>query len=516
MSSSPYSVAVLFLAISRVLFALQVTPGSPCALRCLDSPTGDEFKASDSNTNTSDIACQDREFLTTDKGIKFKTCLECLETSSKVDGGESDLKWYIYSLRYSLGTCLFGQPQPPPNFTLDSACNIDKACRPLRTPLTADRLLPVSNGAFDYCTANDGLFMGPNLTPCILCLQVTEGQAYLSNFLAALEAGCRQNPQDGSILRLRGSVFATKPLTMGEPTADHEQGGRGGFTPSAIAGIVIGVVIISSAAVALCTIHLCRKRWRGTWDGSRYYKFHATPHVSYPPAGRVDRPQANDGDSSNNPPGEKASPYTVFDNYYERVGIDRSDQGGSSHNATGPEPSGSTIPTHQAYNPPTSSRTANQANLHPPVATPAPVHNEPRTNTPDSFAVQAYLNAAEDSARISPRQPPGPTAKSASQDGKFAKLCSLIPPSLRKLQAPHRDQNPPLPGEIATPGGVHRGHEMQVSHPVMQDDPAFHNGQIGATWSARRERPAPLRQPSCGDDKYIEVPLRSGKSDLYG
>ena len=75
--------------------AIQVTPGSRCADYCLDSAGGNQFKASDSNTNTTDIICHDTDYSTTDIGIKFKACLDCLQSSTTVDQGESDLKWYI-------------------------------------------------------------------------------------------------------------------------------------------------------------------------------------------------------------------------------------------------------------------------------------------------------------------------------------------------------------------------------------------------------------------------------------
>jgi len=191
----------LLLAETRLLHALQVTPGSHCATYCLDSPGGNPFKASDSTTNTTDISCRDRDYSNTDKGIKFKTCLDCLQNSSKVDKDESDLRWYIckpflahlaflppttltYSsdnLRYALATCLFAEPHALPNYTLDSTCNIDQACKPLKDPLTADGLDPVPKQTSGYCTANDGTFMGSHLSSCISCLQATEGQVYLSN-----------------------------------------------------------------------------------------------------------------------------------------------------------------------------------------------------------------------------------------------------------------------------------------------------------------------------------------------
>lgn len=85
------------------------------------------------------------------------------------------------NLRYTVTTCLFGVPKAPPNGTVASHCNVDKVCRSLKAPLTADQLWPNPNTTWDYCTANDGAFMAPGLSSCIDCLQATEGEAYMSN-----------------------------------------------------------------------------------------------------------------------------------------------------------------------------------------------------------------------------------------------------------------------------------------------------------------------------------------------
>ncbi|KAG5979599.1 hypothetical protein E4U55_004991 [Claviceps digitariae] len=171
----------LFLSWANSSAALEVTPASHCAIHCLDSPGGNEFKASDSNTYTDDISCRDVDYSTTDTGIKFRKCMQCLQTSSKVDQTESDLKWYIYNLRFTVTTCLFAAPKAPKNGTVASQCNIDQACKSLNAPLTADQLKPNPSTSWDYCTARDGAFMDSGLSSCIKCLQATEGEVYLSN-----------------------------------------------------------------------------------------------------------------------------------------------------------------------------------------------------------------------------------------------------------------------------------------------------------------------------------------------
>lgn len=95
MEISAKDLLLLLVAATRLTTALEVTPGSHCAAECLDLPGGNEFNAADSTTTVGDISCKDVDYSTTDAGIKFRSCLDCLQSSKKVDKSESDLKWYI-------------------------------------------------------------------------------------------------------------------------------------------------------------------------------------------------------------------------------------------------------------------------------------------------------------------------------------------------------------------------------------------------------------------------------------
>lgn len=87
-------VLVLLVGVAQIL-ALEVTPESPCAAYCLDSAEGNTADANDSSTNATDLTCRDVSYSTSDTGIKYKNCMECLQQSTKVDGHQSDLKWFI-------------------------------------------------------------------------------------------------------------------------------------------------------------------------------------------------------------------------------------------------------------------------------------------------------------------------------------------------------------------------------------------------------------------------------------
>lgn len=197
MASSRASFLFLILAAARVLFALEVTSGSPCATYCLDLAEGDGYDPTSSSTNTTDITCRDDGYSKTEAGMKFKNCMECLQDSTVHKGSESDAKWFICTrfdsklhttmltvidnLRYTLTTCLFSKPEPPLQQVEDTPCIIDHACKPLMTPLTFDNLTGNPDETWDYCTADDGSFMAQSLWPCISCLETTDDQTYLSN-----------------------------------------------------------------------------------------------------------------------------------------------------------------------------------------------------------------------------------------------------------------------------------------------------------------------------------------------
>ncbi|GJN75273.1 hypothetical protein PLICBS_009370 [Purpureocillium lilacinum] len=514
----------LWLALGQVIVALEVTPGSHCAAFCVDSPEGNPFKASDSTTTPKDVSCKDIDYSTTDAGIKFRKCLECLGTSTKFDKGESDLKWYIYNLRYTLTTCLYSEPEAPPNGTAGSACNIDQACKPLKAPLTDGGVKPVPQEYLGFCTAHDGAFMGSNLSPCISCLQATTGEAYLSNFMTALEAGCKQDPAEGSILGISGSVFSTTAINITDPTAKSKDDGGNGLSPSAIAGIVVGVVLVFLAAAALFTVHWRRERTLDDWD-RRYYGSSSTSPATYrSQSGGLFMSNAQRRYFTGNAFGDKtAPPYTNSGDYYDQVEAEM--QASRLANVSDPrfykQASSSALPAHHAYRSPLASRVTSQtsqASQARPPSPPAPIHKPDRTSTPDSFAVQQYLNAAEDSARLATKSPP-PAPQQETRVSRSSIIPSIHLPPLPKLRIPklRKSTTTNMP-ETVTPGGFHRGHEMQISQPVRQGEQRFHDRPLGGPVITATDRPDTVQQDIMYYDEgdYREVPLRSGKSTLYG
>lgn len=78
--------------------ALQVTPGSSCANICLDNPESDPLSPASSTTSVTDITCNDDDYQSSSKGIKFKNCMECLQESASVNDAENDMLWFLCKL----------------------------------------------------------------------------------------------------------------------------------------------------------------------------------------------------------------------------------------------------------------------------------------------------------------------------------------------------------------------------------------------------------------------------------
>ncbi|GAB0136592.1 hypothetical protein EsDP_00004889 [Epichloe bromicola] len=513
---------LLFLSRAATVTALQVTPASHCATHCLDSPEGSQFRASDSNTYTDAISCKDIDYSTTDTGIKFRRCMECLQGSSKVEKTESDLKWYIYNLRYTVTTCLFGVPKAPSNGTVASQCNIDKACKSLKAPLTADQLRPNPNTTWDYCTANDGAFMGPGLSSCIDCLQATEGEAYMSNFFTALEVGCWQDPSDGNVLALSGSLFSTAAVNMTTSKEGSNDSSSGSLSPSAVAGIVIGVVVVFVLALALFFLHFRRERAR---DAAHCHLNCLGPPGWYPYRGpdSANMSQAYRryygiafGDKKSAAAAGSAGEY--YDQMETQFRINRYDP--YDNGKAGSRLSSTTV------NAPDESvgrrgfpRSGGRST---PPRTPSPPPLQRRSNTPDSFAIQQYLHAAEESAKLAKEhpRPPEPVAEpSRARGGIASKFPSFSIPSLSKLRLNRiRTRNPRISLPISTSVAARKEYEMQISGPVNRKDTRFHDRSMGdRIVHAHEQPPSPGPRPQeVVYDGYIEVPLRSGKSTLYG
>ncbi|CAJ2507525.1 Uu.00g087110.m01.CDS01 [Anthostomella pinea] len=407
--------SLLPLLVTLVLFkhhgvALQVTPGSACAALCLDDPEGDALDPKSSNTTPDDIVCTDEDYETSGAGIKYKNCIDCLQKSNATSGTESDTSWFLYNVRYSVDVCVYGFPNATKG--VSSPCDINYACQPLKTALESGSLSSTGD-QYEYCSADGGSFLGSQTEACLQCFASSTNQAYLSNFITALKAGCQQKPAAGTLLGLSGSLFTDSQVNITAPPVQETEdtkGGSTGMTTGAIVGIAVGAALLFLGGTGLFYVYY-RKQKRLYSDpvDSNYHPQTGSKSISPPLYGsfNLDMPQMAAVMSDYELRSRQA--YTNNADYYEE--LEKEIQTRRPHYASNPNqpssgPQGA-LPTHPAYVPQAHSR---QASADSTVRRAQPI----RTNRPDSYALQTYLSAAEDAnAMGSPPPPPGPPPAAA-------------------------------------------------------------------------------------------------------
>ncbi|KAM3492096.1 hypothetical protein MY3957_004587 [Beauveria namnaoensis] len=569
-----YLIALVSTALSA--HALQVAPGSPCAHKCLSSPSDNNWSASDSNTNSSEIACFDDQFSSTKVGLKYKQCQECLQTSTRGNWGETDAKWFVYNARFALDVCLFHTPKESDDKAV-SSCSTNQACESLKESLTYDNLADTQNTTWNYCFDGKGAFMGGSeRAKCMQCLRDSQNQTYLANFITALEAGCRQQPEKGIAIGLSGTVFTDHAVQITDPnnTPHPDSDKSPGLSTGAIIGIAVAVIILILIAVGLLLYYCARERESGNWEQD-YYDGDTPPNDSIF-AARYDMTQARLRAEQQQQQAEAAAKFQYLryhenilapekprtfntsGDYYDHMERclpaqgQEQPRGRSAYrmddlSPTAPKRSSTaTLPSHHAVKrDPSSSGTITESRSGSDVVAtrrrpspPASVHKPVRSNTPDSFAVQVYLDAAAESARMAAvaaatAKPPSISSVPAnsprsskrrsilsmfslhsgsSNISKKSKISSANCSS-QQHPPPRYIFQPPLTSDKAFHG------DKGISRPILaREEPRFLEAGIAGRPNNVAPSRAPPRPPSPADKyaEYGEVPLRSGKEDLYG
>lgn len=107
------SFVLFFFALTA--YALEVSPDSPCAPKCLDDPRiGNASNPMNSFTFSPDLACYDWEFSgpnSTQVGQKFADCNNCQKASGHLDPitNERDIGWFLFNNRAVVDWCVFGR-----------------------------------------------------------------------------------------------------------------------------------------------------------------------------------------------------------------------------------------------------------------------------------------------------------------------------------------------------------------------------------------------------------------------
>lgn len=248
---------LLALVLSYNVIALQVTPNSPCSSVCLDSSTLDRSDPNSSNTESSDIVCDDVALNSTSTGSKWKQCMTCLQTSTFEQGSESDQYWFIYNLRFSFDQCVYGFPNDTGSGS--NPCVTSTACGALRSGLE-DGDLSTTGSQYGYC--DDGSVTGEFYNACLTCVGSGGDTRYVANALVALQAGCLQRPNVTSKLGLSDSVFSPRIVKIVDPSTQDDSADSVQLSTAAIAGIAIGAAVLLLVIAAIIFIRIRRRKNR--------------------------------------------------------------------------------------------------------------------------------------------------------------------------------------------------------------------------------------------------------------
>ncbi|KAK9770421.1 putative LPXTG-domain-containing protein [Seiridium cardinale] len=541
--------------------ALQVSPGSTCANICLDNPESDPLNASSSSTTVADIACNDDDYQSSSTGIKFKNCLECLQTSTNVSGTENDVSWFLYNLRYSVDVCVYGFPNATKS--VSSPCDIDYACQPLKTALETNSLDPEKATEFDYCDADGGKFSGTQVDACIQCFGSSSNQAYMANFITALKAGCQQRPEAGVLLGLSGSPFTDSLVNITSPpsneTASSGSDSPTAMTTGAIVGIAVGASLLFLGGTALFWVYYHKqKHLYGSEFDSQYDPRVGNKSISPPMVGGFNSIDTSDQSHFSDYELKAQQAYNNNADYYDSIEKEmqtRRPQYAFDSNKPGSGPSGA-LPTHPAYINRALSRNSSR---DPSPQPPRPI----KSNKPDSYALATYLSAGEDALKL-PGPPPGPPPATLARGSspqpsrgsiprplhgrtpsdssvhsstrmtalqpppppppRQTKVPSISLPSVPRIRIPKKYSPPKIQIEGATPvaeQGEVLPIGLEISNPVIEHDRRFVENPFGAGRRANQ----PPGPPQVVEQKAVdrrprafieEVPIHTGKSSMYG
>ncbi|KAF4469873.1 exo-alpha-sialidase neuraminidase [Fusarium albosuccineum] len=543
-------VSLLVLSLTTI-HALQFTPDSECAALCSDGSNSTFSDSNASSTNSSDITCEDDEFSSSGKGIRFKNCINCLQKSKDTWEKESDVYWFLYNVRYAFDVCLFSYPDAVDSGTINSPCNIDGGCAPLEDALKKSLLNVNNDNQFDYCEAKSSVLESSSYKDCIECLESTSSQTYLANFLIALKAGCKQRPEQGDIIGLSGSIFTSSVVNITDPNTNETLPGDGGapvgsMTTGTIVGIAVGCGLAVVGFVCILFIYCCRNRRRGAAikiaspapDAPMNDRhLHGIQKSSYFVQGeRRPTPTFNDPEHSGSH--SRAMSNAQYYNMIEQD-IRGANTGVNYHYAPHSKSNGpnGALPAHPAYIPRVVSKL------------PEP-HFPPQTrkpNAPDSYALQTYLRAAEDygmepgritdaaaranSAQSTSRNPsparqektpeplivPAPVPAPALEAAK-PRLPSFSFPSLHKLVIPKKQAPPDVHLQSPTPISAMDDpkREMRISKPLAVLDPRFQDRPLGGGPVLATEAPSGFSDEYLRRREANKSPLLSGNSRVYG
>ncbi|CEI39307.1 unnamed protein product [Fusarium venenatum] len=551
MRASHWTFGIAALLLPTAL-ALQVTPDSECAALCSDGSNSTLDDARATNTNSSDIVCQDDDYTKSGKGIRFKNCLNCLQKSSDTWKEESDVFWFLHNVRYAFDVCLYSYPDSVDSGTINSPCNIETSCGSLEDALTKSLLKSNIENQLDYCEAEDSIIKSVSYKECISCLQSTSNQKFLANFLVALKAGCMQEPEKGDIIGLSGTIFTATLVNITDPNTNEALPGDdgapvGSMTTGTIVGIAVGCGLGLAGMAWLIWIY-CRRSRQRRGAGIKIESPSPDAPMNHRSMYGIQKSSYfHDGTGQKLPtvhaPPRPGGHIRTMSNAQYYDGLERNSEEGVTNvnyhyapysKSNGPN---SALPTHPAYIPRVASK----------LPDPRITTTTRKPSAPDSYCLQTYLKATDDfglnrgsfseaasngtnsqnvsrgpsPARLSDVDeplvvppPPPPQAPKATRP----RLPSLTFPSLHKLVIPKKQNPPEVRLVSATPiaDETDPTREMRISKPLAVLDPRFQDRPLGGGPVIASEAPAGFNSEYLKRREANKSPMLSGNSRVYG
>lgn len=121
----------------------------------------------------------------------------------------------IDNLRFNVGYCLFGDLGN--RDIVNNPCMTSMACQPFKDAVSIGNYTK-SVEAFGYCER----WEHHRVAACTSCLHNLDDGHYLANFMTILEAGCQQQPSNGSTISFAGNPFETTPVVITTPSPTYE------------------------------------------------------------------------------------------------------------------------------------------------------------------------------------------------------------------------------------------------------------------------------------------------------
>ncbi|KAH7392358.1 hypothetical protein DE146DRAFT_766584 [Phaeosphaeria sp. MPI-PUGE-AT-0046c] len=248
--------------------ALEVTPRSPCALKCIDQPTGDIANSSSSSTYSKDLFCNDWEVLgseMTPTGQKFKECNNCLKSSGFASDSdqESDRGWFLFNLR--------GVKTNPDKSETVISKHCSTRCNKIYN--TADYQIKSNSDSYNFCDSS-GNFTS-DAEDCLACIYEAQGLTILGNALATVMDMCKKKPGRTYDFPKDQEIFAATKITFLDISASSSPSASptslsstsptspppsssNSLSVGALAGIILGG--LAGTALILCGILLLFRR----------------------------------------------------------------------------------------------------------------------------------------------------------------------------------------------------------------------------------------------------------------